>query len=180
MGVTGSELLGLGERGGVEVSPPAFASVSRNSTHKREKDYKIQRVSKSLLSKRYILRTSVSSVFSKSALLLEATFDGRPQNEGVELGGARCNPAFSRSASVHDRTDEISWSISKRFGSARGVARKERRTFVTRRRSTLVSDEFRRRRRRASIRCSFMITAVVTDSIFVIRGWNGQKHTFMS
>ena len=50
-------------------------------------------------------------------------------------------------------------SISKRLLSARGVERKERRTLDTRRLSTLFSVELRRRRRRASIRCSLMITA---------------------
>jgi hypothetical protein len=50
-------------------------------------------------------------------------------------------------------------SISNRFASARGVVRNASSTFVTRRRSTLVSEEFRLSRRRASIRCSLIITA---------------------
>ena len=51
-------------------------------------------------------------------------------------------------------------SISKRFVSPRGVVRNCKRTFVTSRRSTLLSVWFRRRRRRASMRCSFIIMAL--------------------
>lgn len=56
-------------------------------------------------------------------------------------------------------------SISNRLASARGVVRKERRTLVTRRLSTFVSEELRRRRRRASIRCSLIMTAGKTDQL---------------
>jgi hypothetical protein len=42
VGLPGRELLDRGERGGGETEPPAFASVSRNSTHRRENDCKTQ------------------------------------------------------------------------------------------------------------------------------------------
>jgi hypothetical protein len=73
---------------------------------------------------------------------------------------ARCRPAFSRSGSVHERMVARRESISNRLASARGVVRNARRTFVTRRRSTLVSEELRLSRRSASIRCSLIMTAV--------------------
>jgi hypothetical protein len=86
----------------------------------------------------------------------------RPQKEDDDRGpgaSARCRPAFSRSGSDQERIVARRPSISKRLASSRGVVRKESRTLVTRRRSTLVSDEFRRRRWRASIRCSLRMTA---------------------
>jgi hypothetical protein len=106
--------------------------------------------------------TSVSSDLSNSAFPGEPALDDRPQND--EAGDAseeptRCRPAFSRSRSFQERTEARRESISKRFPSARGVERKERSTLVTKRRSTLKSVELRRNRRRASIRCSFMMTA---------------------
>ena len=56
---------------------------------------------------------------------------------------------------MEERRDNISY----RLVSARGVDKKEMRTLDTSRRSTFVSVELRRKRRRASIRCSFRITA---------------------
>lgn len=108
--------------------------------------------------------TSVSSVFCNSAGLLAGDdVADRPQNNEPDEGNValplRCRPAFSLSSSDHERMVDMRDSISKRFGSARGVVRKESKTFVTRRLSTLVSEEERRRRRNASIRCSFMMTA---------------------
>lgn len=105
---------------------------------------------------------SVSSVFSNSGLFAgEFPIDVRPQNdEGCVVAGcARWRPAFSRSESDHDRMVARSESISKRFASARGVVRNWRRILVTSLLSTLVSEELRLRRRRASIRCSLIITA---------------------
>ncbi len=107
-------------------------------------------------------QTSVSSDFSSSVFGLEADVLLRPQNEPPCVASAelvRCRPAFSRSWSFHERIEASRLSISKRLLSARGVERKESTTFVTRRRSTLVSEELRFKRRRASIRCSLMITA---------------------
>ena len=106
--------------------------------------------------------TSVSSDLSNSALAGEPALDDRPQNDeadGVFEELTRCRPAFSRSRSFQDRTEARRESISKRFPSVRGVERKERSTLVTKRRSTLKSVELRRNRRRASIRCSFIMTA---------------------
>ena len=106
--------------------------------------------------------TSVSSDLSSSAFAEEPTLDDRLQNDGavdVSEELTRCRPAFSRSRSFHERTEARRESISKRLPSARGVERNERRTLVTKRRSTLKSVELRRSRRRASIRCSFMMTA---------------------
>lgn len=90
---------------------------------------------------------------------------------------ALCRPACSRSRSVHKRIDESKESISNRFGSARGVVRKESKMFVTSRRSTLVSDELRRRRRRASVRCSFMITAGESQASILVFARNKQTST---
>ena len=45
VGLPGSELFDRGEREGAELSPPAFASVRRNSTHNRENDCRRRRVS---------------------------------------------------------------------------------------------------------------------------------------
>ena len=106
--------------------------------------------------------TSVSSDLSNSAFAGEPALDDRPQNDEAECVSeepTRCRPAFSRSRSFQERTEARRESISKRFPSARGVERKERSTLVTKRRSTLKSVELRRNRRRASIRCSFMMTA---------------------
>lgn len=147
VGLPGKEVL-LAERDGVS---PAAASVRRNSTHSLEKD-------------------SVSSDFSSSPAFPAGEPDAdteRLQNDDeggeamVEFRNEleRCRPAFSRSCSDQERMEDNRESISKRFPSARGVLRKERRTFVTSRLSTLVSVELRRRRRRASIRCSLSITA---------------------
>ena len=107
--------------------------------------------------------TSVSSVFSNSVPLAgELLADERDQKEGdgVRDDCTRCKPAFSRSGSVQERIVARRESISNRLLSARGVVRNERRTLVTSRRSTLVSEELRLSRRRASIRCSFIMTAV--------------------
>ena len=107
--------------------------------------------------------TSVLSVLSSScAFAGEMLAEERDQNEGdgaIEEF-ARCRPAFSRSESVHERMVARRESISNRFASSRGVMRNDRRTFVTRRPSTLVSEELRLSRRRASTRCSLIITAV--------------------
>lgn len=53
----------------------------------------------------------------------------------------RCKPAFSRSASVHDKMVARRESISKRLESARGVAMKDRRMLLTRRLDTLALRE---------------------------------------
>ena len=106
--------------------------------------------------------TSVSSVFSSSCPLAgELLAEERDQKEGDGTMDecARCRPAFSRSGSVQERMVARRESISNRLASARGVVRNARRTFVTRRRSTLVSEELRLSRRRASMRCSLIITA---------------------
>lgn len=106
--------------------------------------------------------TSVSSVLSSSCPLTELLVEDRDQNEddGAMDECARCRPAFSRSGSDHERMVARRESISNLFASARGVVRKDRRTFVTRRRSTLVSVELRLSRRKASVRCSLLFTAV--------------------
>ena len=108
------------------------------------------------------VRTSVSSVCCNSpALVGEVALDERPQKEDcvVPDGCAFWRPAFSRSWSFHERIEASKESISKRLLSALGVDRKDRRTLLTKRLSTLFSVELRRSRRRASIRCSFRITA---------------------
>jgi len=132
-----------GDRGGAGGAADAD-SFRRNSTHIREND-------------------SVSSGFSRSRFGLigpEPEETRRPLNEGrLADKPERCSPAFSRSLSSHDRMDDKRESISKRFGSEREVVRNWRRMFVTSRRSTLLSDEFFRNRRRASVRCSLIITA---------------------
>ena len=166
VGLPGKEVL-LFERDGVS---PAAASVRRNSTHSLEKDYKFP---DQYISWRHakVFHTSVSSDFSNSPAFPAGEPDAdteRLQNDDeggeamVEMRDEpeRCRPALSRSCSVQERMEASRESISKRFPSARGVLRKERRTFVTSRLSTLVSVELRRRRRRASIRCSLSITAV--------------------
>lgn len=79
--------------------------------------------------------------------------------EGDWEDALRWSPAFSRSSSLHCRMVDSNDSISKRLESARGVVKNESRTFVTSRLSTFVSEDDRRNRRSASIRCSFMITA---------------------
>ena len=110
--------------------------------------------------------TSVSSDLSISAFAGELTLEDRPQNDEPVDGSealTRCRPAFSRSMSFQERIEARRESISKRLPSARGVERKERRTLVTKRRSTLKSVELRRSRRRASIRCSFMMTPIRKD-----------------
>ena len=158
----------LFERDGVS---PAAASVRRNSTHSLEKDYKFPIQYISWWQKKKVFHTSVSSDFSNSPAFPTGEPDTdteRLQNDDeggeamVEMRDEpeRCRPALSRSCSVQERMEASRESISKRFPSARGVLRKERRTFVTSRLSTLVSVELRRRRRRASIRCSLSITAV--------------------
>jgi len=166
VGLPGKEVL-LVERDGVS---PAAASVRRNSTHSLEKDYKFPNQYNISWGKK-VSHTSVSSDFSNSPAFPAGEPDAdaeRLQNDD-EGGEAmfefrdepeRCRPAFSRSCSVQERMEASRESISKRFPSARGVLRKERRTFVTSRLSTFVSVELRRRRRRASIRCSLSITAV--------------------
>lgn len=71
----------------------------------------------------------------------------------------RCKPALSRSSSDQERMEASNESISNRLLSARGVLKNDIRTLVTSRRSTLFSPESFFRRRRASVRCSFSITA---------------------
>lgn len=44
---------------------------------------------------------------------------------------ARCKPTFSRWSSVQERIEAMSWSISNRLASPRGVLRKVMRTFDT-------------------------------------------------
>lgn len=123
--------------------------------------------------------TSVSSDLSSSAFGGEPALDDRPQNdEPVDVSGelTRCRPAFSRSRSFQERIEARRDSISKRLPSARGVERKERRTLVTKRRSTLKSVELRRNRRRASIRCSFMMTARRKDMYQIHEGKSGNRY----
>lgn len=98
------------------------------------------------------LMASSSAVVSFALFFLRAVFC------------ARCRPARSRSSSSQFRMVERSPSISKRLLSAREVVRNDRRTLVTSRRSTLLSLWFLRRRRSASVRCSFVTTAGVSVS----------------
>lgn len=126
----------------------------------------------------FVFYTSVSSVFSSSAVLVGGVIGDRTQNG--ELGfaeWARCSPAFSRSSSFQESMEARRDNISYRLVSARGVDKKEMRTLDTSRRSTFVSEELRRRRRRASMRCSFRITAsgLVRRKV----GWVGGQ-TFVS
>lgn len=102
--------------------------------------------------------TSVSSLVSSSAGPLP--FADRADEADRPTEPARCRPAFSRSASFHDRMLARRLSISNRLLSPRGVVRKESRTFVTSLRSTLLSVWFLRSRRSASMRCSLRITAI--------------------
>ena len=127
--------------------------------------------------------TSVSSVFCNSAGLLAGDdVADRPQNSEPDEGNValplRCRPAFSLSSSDHERMVDMRDSISKRFESARGVFKQDRTTFVTRRRSTLVSEDDLRSRRNASIRCSFMITA--GGGLDEYASETNQRHTFLS
>lgn len=123
-----------------------------------------------------IERASVSSVFSNSIFLLllgdAAPLMPFPQNSPLppetpfavapplDAPKLLIKPAFSFSTSFHPRIVPSNPSISNLLGSARGVDKKESKTLVTSRQSTLVSEDDFRRRRRASIRCSFMITTV--------------------
>jgi len=107
--------------------------------------------------------TSVSSVFCKSEEA-EDDIDGRLlQNEedGGVVPNVRCSPAFSLSESDHDKIVPRSDSISKRFESSLGVARKVKSMLLTSRLSTLLSVLFFRSRLSASMRCSFKITPVL-------------------
>jgi hypothetical protein len=104
--------------------------------------------------------TSVSSVFSSSkALDFEAGERVDSMDDLVAGGPERCRPAFSRSSSVHCKIEDSKVSISNRLASPLGVFRNCRRTFVTSLRSTLVLFDVLRNRRKASTRCSFMMTA---------------------
>jgi hypothetical protein len=129
--------------------------------------------------------TSVSSIgFSNSA----GAFAGEPEGERLQKDDddrgvrpcARCRPAFSRSGSVHDKMVAKRPSISKRLASSRGVVRNERSTLVTRRLSTLVSVELRRSRRRASIRCSLLTTALKESVNGRAGGWTRGTRTFVA
>lgn len=71
----------------------------------------------------------------------------------------RASPAVSRSSSVHPSTEAITLSISYLLASALGVLRNCKKRLVTSRRSTLFSDDSVRNLRKASVRCSFKITA---------------------
>jgi len=120
---------------GADDGSPDAASARRNSTQRREKD-------------------SVSSVFSSS--------NGRGRTGELAVPGLmpiRCSPARTRSSSDQERMEARSPSISNRFVSSRGVLRKVSNMLVTSLRSTLVFADPRRRRRKASIRCSLIITA---------------------
>lgn len=118
-------------------------------------------------------RTSVSSVRSRSAPLPlgEVAADRPHSSEPCDALPFRCRPAFSLSSSVQESIEERRDNISKRFGSARGVTKKESSTFVTRRLSTVVSVDDRRSRRKASIKCSFMITAELSE-LDIQQDWN--------
>lgn len=156
VGVPGKDAFGL------EGVSPAAASVNRNSTHRRENDYRGSGVRHIYLSRGRFGHslTSVSSVFSSSKALdfdvgdrvdnIDDFAPGRPE---------RCRPAFSRSSSVHCKTEDSKVSISNRLASPLGVLRNCRRTFVTSLRSTLVLFDDLRSRRSASTRCSFMMMA---------------------
>jgi len=135
VGVPGRDVFDL------EGVSPAAASVSRNSTHRREND-------------------SVSSVFSSSKALDFDAGDRVDRIDDFAPGGPeRCRPAFSRSSSVHCKIEDNKVSISNRLASPLGVLRNCRRTFVTSLRSTLLLLDDLRSRRSASTRCSFMMTA---------------------
>jgi hypothetical protein len=101
--------------------------------------------------------TSVSSVFSSSI-----GRDRTGELAAEPLLPRRCSPARTRSSSDQERMDASSPSISNRFVSSRGVQRNVSNMFVTSLRSTLVFADPRRRRRKASMRCSLIITANVT------------------
>lgn len=114
------------------------------------------------------VRTSVSSDFSIGLFAGEWAPDDkdRPQNplDGDASVPPPPEPAFWIPAFSFSWSDQLSidarrFSISNRLVSPRGVVMYERSTLVTRRRSTFVSLELLRSRRRASTRCSFMITA---------------------
>ena len=156
VGVPGKDALGL------EGVSPAAASVNRNSTHRRENDYRGSGVCYIYLNHGQCSHplTSVSSVFSSSKAL---DFDVGDRVDNIDdfAPGApeRCRPAFSRSSSVHCKTVDSIVSISNRLASPLGVLRNWRRTFVTSLRSTLVLFDDLRSRRSASTRWSFMMTA---------------------
>lgn len=87
--------------------------------------------------------TSVSSVDSNSAAFgLGEDVEDRVHEE-VEApeddAGTRCRPAFSLSASPHERIVARRLRISNRFPSCLGVVRNCKRTFVTSLLSTLLS-----------------------------------------
>jgi hypothetical protein len=98
----------------------------------------------------------------------------------LEIPPARWRPAFSRSVSPHERISESTLSISYRLASPLGAVKNESRMLVTSRRSTAVSRSraVLRRRRRASFRWSFRITAVSWISDLFRPEKTGQ--TFMS
>ena len=153
-----------GERGGLKSSwfKPGDDSLRRNSTHRWEKDWKFMCWVQYLICTGSTMLTSVSSIVSGSEGLLP--LDMRPTFP--EDAPARWRPAFSLSTSPQDRMVANRLSISKRFASARGVVRNANRMFVTKRRSTLLSVWFLRRRRNASVRCSLRITAIFPSIIW--------------
>ena len=122
--------------------------------------------------------TSVSSLVSSSAGPLP--FADRADEADRPTEPARCRPAFSRSASFHDRMLARRLSISNRLLSTRGVVRKESRTFVTSLRSTLLSVWFLRNRRSASMRCSLRITAIPVRQTERRQEIRGKMRTLMS
>jgi hypothetical protein len=103
---------GAGTRDG-RGDVPWFASFIRNSTHILLKD---------------------SSRIAPPSLDAESR---RFEEEGDDVDIDLAKPAFSRSSSVNCRIDPRRASISNRLVSPLGVARKERRMFVT---SRLVVD----------------------------------------
>ena len=113
-------------------------------------------------------KVSVSAISSGPLPFdLECPLGLRPPLEAPEVDGTLrvdvdfCSPARSRSSSFQDKMDASRDNISKRFESARGVLKKEIKTLVISRRSTLFSDVSFFRRLSASVRCSLRMTPVV-------------------
>ena len=120
--------------------------------------------------------TSVSSVFSSSKALDFEPGDRVDSRDDLVAGGPeRCRPAFSRSSSVHCKIEDSRVSISNRLASPLGVFRNCRTTFVTSLRSTFMLFDVLRSRRRASTRCSFMMTA---KEVVRVRAWIPEVLTY--
>ena len=83
VGLPGSETFDFAGLGAVDGVSPAAASLSRNSTQRRENDWVgiISPLQKIL----FVFYTSVSSVFSSSAVLVGGVIGERTQNEELEF-----------------------------------------------------------------------------------------------